>query len=146
MADGVLTAAVSVTSAVGGIGKLLTMPVSQACWVCLNSHHQALHVEGCGFHLYCVPYSLPSTLHVSPLAGLFGYPLSLTTAWHCMAVYRFRTWLASFICFFTLFLISLTIAGSYLHLAAPYRSVRHSQHHKVSWHLSCFWSIVCRYV
>jgi len=31
MADGVLTAAVSVTSAVGGIGKLLTMPVSQAC-------------------------------------------------------------------------------------------------------------------
>ena len=31
MADGVLTAAVSVTSAVGGIGELSTMSASQGC-------------------------------------------------------------------------------------------------------------------
>jgi len=78
MADGVLTAAVSVTSAVGGIGESLTMPFSQGCSVCLNSCRQALRVERCGFYIHRAPHSLSSTLHVSHLWQAFLVVLFLS--------------------------------------------------------------------
>jgi hypothetical protein len=93
MADGVLTAAVSVTSAVGGIGESLTIPVSLTMMLSSSEYcscRQALRVERYSSDFHRAPHSLPSTLRISPLAGLFTCPFPRTTAWHLTSVHRFR--------------------------------------------------------
>ena len=50
------------------------------------------------------------------------------------------------LCFFLLYLIPYTNFVSNLYLAAPPRSNRHLQHHKVSWHFSRFRSFAGRHV
>jgi hypothetical protein len=87
MADGVLTAAVSVTSAVGGIGESLTMPVPHTRMPSLSEQ------------LSPNP-PLRRMWFLSPSCASFTCPFPLTTAWHRTFVLRVRAWFASFFFFF----------------------------------------------
>jgi hypothetical protein len=134
MADGILTAAVSVTSAVGGIGESLTVSVFATLLNYPHSRRQALSLERRGSYLYRTHLFPYIAVHLSPLAGLLTCPLPRTTAWYLSSIVRLRAQYVpqhSFSCF-----TPHTELDSHLCMAPSSRRDRHIQHRTVSWHFS----------
>lgn len=103
MADGVLTAAVSVTSAVGGIGESLTSSVSQGCYIiCIAVAKPSVANDVVPISIVRLIYSLlPCISHL--LSGLFTLPFPLATAGHCTPVVRIRAKCAPYTSFLPTF-------------------------------------------